>query len=514
VFKRAGLAGVNFAFIGDPLRYHTPVDDLGHLDRGSLQHHGDNALAMVRALGSDGGEWSAAADAVFFDVLSFGVVRWPEVWTAPLAAVALLLVAIAVWRQRRRGAEPARYGWGFVGVSGVVFGTAGLAWGLGWLLAALGATPYAWSAHPLPLLVAFWSLPLGVTGAMAWLLGPRWTARGVWSAAWLLSALAGTALAVGLPGVAYPFVVPSLVSGLFGVVAAWRAGGRSLGLAGSAVLAVLVFPFAWKLYEALGTPSLPGIALVVAQVLIGCAGPALALAGRRARAGLAAIGLLLVLGGAVAAVRLAPFTADAPRPLPLVLYDGGGDGGNRWLLPAGEGELPPQLREAAAFAGAPEAPLPWSAARYRVAPADAAGTVAPPELQGLAVERRGGSLLVRGRLLSSRNAAWAGVFVPASRLAGATIDGVAVTWPPRVAAVREDPEAWLGVEHVSLPDAGAALELTIAGEEPLVIHLWDGSPGVGPAGASLLAARPPWAVPIGRGDRTVVSRPIAIPPPG
>ena len=54
VFKREGMEGVNFAFVGGPLRYHTPRDDLAHLDLGSLQHHGDNALAMVRALAGAG----------------------------------------------------------------------------------------------------------------------------------------------------------------------------------------------------------------------------------------------------------------------------------------------------------------------------------------------------------------------------------------------------------------------------------------------------------------------------
>src|SRR5438876_401645 len=50
VYKRSGLAGLNFAFIGGEARYHTPRDDFAHADPASLQHHGENALAMVRAL--------------------------------------------------------------------------------------------------------------------------------------------------------------------------------------------------------------------------------------------------------------------------------------------------------------------------------------------------------------------------------------------------------------------------------------------------------------------------------
>ena len=43
VFKRAGLAGLNFAFIGGSEHYHRASDAPANLDRRSVQHHGDNA---------------------------------------------------------------------------------------------------------------------------------------------------------------------------------------------------------------------------------------------------------------------------------------------------------------------------------------------------------------------------------------------------------------------------------------------------------------------------------------
>ena len=52
VFLDAGIAGINFAYAEGVQRYHTPIDDLEHLDRGSLQHHGDHLLAMTRLLAS------------------------------------------------------------------------------------------------------------------------------------------------------------------------------------------------------------------------------------------------------------------------------------------------------------------------------------------------------------------------------------------------------------------------------------------------------------------------------
>jgi hypothetical protein len=91
VFKRHGLPGVNFAFIGGQPRYHTPLDDVGHVDLASLQHQGQNALAIVRALADQDLDAPPPGHAVFFDVLGFGIVRWPRGLTLPRAALGLLL---------------------------------------------------------------------------------------------------------------------------------------------------------------------------------------------------------------------------------------------------------------------------------------------------------------------------------------------------------------------------------------------------------------------------------------
>jgi hypothetical protein len=66
------------------------------------------------------------------------------------------------------------------------------------------------------------------------------------------------------------------------------------------------------------------------------------------------------------------------------------------------------------------------------------------------------------------------------------------------------------VEHVTLPAAGAEVELVFRGEGPLELWVWDGSPGLGPAARPLLRARPDWAVPIHRGDRELVARKLVL----
>jgi hypothetical protein len=41
---------LNFAFIGNWEAYHTPLDNPQLIDRRSLQHHGENGLALARRL--------------------------------------------------------------------------------------------------------------------------------------------------------------------------------------------------------------------------------------------------------------------------------------------------------------------------------------------------------------------------------------------------------------------------------------------------------------------------------
>src|SRR5215213_5425859 len=51
-FKKAGLAGLNFAFIDDEVYYHSPNDRVENLDQQSLQHHGSYSLALTRHFGN------------------------------------------------------------------------------------------------------------------------------------------------------------------------------------------------------------------------------------------------------------------------------------------------------------------------------------------------------------------------------------------------------------------------------------------------------------------------------
>lgn len=104
VFRAAGLAGLNFAFIENVKYYHTAGDNLEHLDRRSLQHHGDNALAMARRFGNLDLRDLGAPDAIHFDVLNAFVVRYPATWAISFLVLALAAFVGTAWLGFRRGA--------------------------------------------------------------------------------------------------------------------------------------------------------------------------------------------------------------------------------------------------------------------------------------------------------------------------------------------------------------------------------------------------------------------------
>ena len=109
IFKEAGLAGLNFAFIDGYASYHTEFDNLQNLNLMTLQHEGDTALSLTRQLGNQDIETALTAaasegDQVYFDVVGLFLLHYPASWAAPSAVVvALIFITVtAVGIKRKR----------------------------------------------------------------------------------------------------------------------------------------------------------------------------------------------------------------------------------------------------------------------------------------------------------------------------------------------------------------------------------------------------------------------------
>jgi Peptidase family M28 len=93
---------LNFAFADGVDRYHTSQDNVAQLNPGTIQHEGEQALAITRALANGPLPRHATGDAVFFDFPVIGLVLYPEGAARPLAVLSAVLLAITLLAVRRR----------------------------------------------------------------------------------------------------------------------------------------------------------------------------------------------------------------------------------------------------------------------------------------------------------------------------------------------------------------------------------------------------------------------------
>ncbi len=68
IFRRAGIAGINFAPAGDSYAYHTIHDNVSRLDRYTVHQMGENAVATVEALDARDLSDERASSPFYFDV--------------------------------------------------------------------------------------------------------------------------------------------------------------------------------------------------------------------------------------------------------------------------------------------------------------------------------------------------------------------------------------------------------------------------------------------------------------
>ena len=201
--RQAGVAGLNFAFVGGFPYYHSPADTPAHLNLASVQHQGATLLSLVQHFGNRAPGAPAGPDYTFFTPLGNWLVRYPATWTWPLVLGAALLLALAALLARQHR----RLGWG-----GLLGGT--LAWlGGTTLVLALGYGLLAAVRALYPAYLAFYAgtfyNALYYQGALLGLGLAAWSAYYGWLSCYLRpDALVGGALlatlglAAGLAGAA------------------------------------------------------------------------------------------------------------------------------------------------------------------------------------------------------------------------------------------------------------------------------------------------------------------------
>lgn len=250
-YMNEGSAGYGFVFTGDISNYHTQLDKPELLDTATVQHLGDQTLALLRYFGDrDLSELTQESEAVFFTLWPGLLVHYPAVWSLPLAVIVLLLVLVLSGFFLHKGIWQAKglISAVFTLLIGLLLVTtlvtiiwAGIkiinpdlhafligSWGIDWWLAGLSA--------------------LSVTGMMSFalLLRPRISFKHQLGGTILAFALLGLLLAVIYPSGSYLFLWPSL-AGCLGLPLVYRSkhlSGTVLGALLMAVPVILLFgPF-------------------------------------------------------------------------------------------------------------------------------------------------------------------------------------------------------------------------------------------------------------------------------
>lgn len=240
---RAGLPGMDFTFVGSRWNYHSPGDRLEALDPATLQHHGQNMLAVVDALAYDERSTRPQTDLSYVTLAPHHVLIWAAVrGTWGILAISLLMLLGSRALSRPGPGVGEHLVAGSIILAAVATAAVGAKAGIEVADAITGARPQ-WPSTRWP-----WRLILYGPPTVAVLIGQRLTERLPSSAvqfasAWILLGLALASALVDLR-LAAPLTVAAIGAAaacFVGALAGWRPVPAAVASLAAASLAGLLF---------------------------------------------------------------------------------------------------------------------------------------------------------------------------------------------------------------------------------------------------------------------------------
>jgi hypothetical protein len=247
VFKRAGLPGLNFAYIDGLSNYHTAADNLSGLDLRSLQHHGSYALALARHFGDLSIGQNRTSDQTYFSVIGPIFVRYSTAVALILAAgdcLLFLFVAAIGFKRRLISTRGILMGLAaFVVSLGICSGAVAAVWQLLKLLNGQfrllpNRTPYSSDLF----ILGFVALTLAIMTSLLAFLSKKIGAQSLNLGTlfgWLILTVVVTLVA---PTASYPFAWPLFFSLVSAAVLLKEQERTSTSLARVAVISALAVP--------------------------------------------------------------------------------------------------------------------------------------------------------------------------------------------------------------------------------------------------------------------------------
>ncbi|HXQ26638.1 MAG TPA: M28 family peptidase [Candidatus Acidoferrales bacterium] len=518
VFKAAGYEGLNFAYIGEEVHYHTPLDNSANVNLASLQHHGENALPAIVALANADLSSPPQREAVFFSLIGRWVIHWQARRTLALAlGAAILLLLQAGWMIRINRLTLKEFLWGMIGWLATLVTTGLAALIVARLIHALGGTPVNWIAYPLPLEITFWSLAIAIVVALAMLFARRAGFWGLWTGLWAWWALLSIVIAWQTPGLSYVILVPAGVAALAGLPATLPRRENTTASAVAVILplaaaAFLGFASAILLYDGLGNRGLVLLALSVGLILTPLAPLCADLRGVAGLRGLALpwIPILATALAAFAAIVVPAYSAKAPERVNFEYSKDADSEMSQWIVQPESNRLPEPIRLAANFRFSERGAFPWDIEAAFLAEAPSLD-LAPPTFTVLEVAQEESRRVYRTLLRSERGAPVAAVlFPPDSDVESVRMGGLPLQ--PETQRLRSLRNGWVAYACAAMPAGGVEISFSVPLGKPVEVSAADVAYGLPPEGAFLLQSRPLTATPSQIGDVTIVSRRVQLLP--
>lgn len=492
VYDAKPWAILNFAIIGNETRYHSPGDNLAALDRASLQHMGDQALALTLDLA--GRERAlAGGQKIYADFLGLQLIVLPLLVGLILLGLLVLAFLIVAWRRRAFGP--------LLAMAAAMLGATALAW-VGQAILGLIRSGDYWRGHPIVVETAVYGSALAAGLAAFALIAADTDRTRLRAAFWLLFLLCGAAITAIAPGGAIFFLLPPIVTSAGMALERFVRGAERIAAIIAVILLFLTFGPSLALFEELmnGGPHW-AFAPIGAAILL----PALI----ELRPLIARVRRPLLLAGAAdlfllpwAAVALTPaYTADRQQLFVIEYVRDTGTGRTMWAVNNDGAPVP--------YAAHWErTELPYSL-RRRWTTAAPPVAVEPPALDIL--ERQlieGGRRHLRLRL-HANGAESIALIAPAdsdlrsgaAAPAGAALHAAAASVARRFGAGR--PTDRYVFRCIGRSCDGAEIDLVSGNHDPIEFHLIGTLSGLPAQGAPLVRARSALARPQYAPDSTI-----------
>ncbi|MES2326645.1 MAG: M28 family peptidase [Pseudomonadota bacterium] len=487
-YKPAGWTLLNYAWLGNETRYHSPGDRIEALDRDTVGQIGSEVLSATRALASTPDPASASSGrTVFTDVAGRTFIHLPLTIAATLLGLLLAAVLFLAWRRDTIG-KPLLLTLGMVIGGSVAAGVAAT------ILNLLRPGDF-WRAYPLVTYLALYALLLMVMAALWARLGRGIDRSQIRAAAWLLILLLGSALSLALPGATIFFLIgPALA--LAGIAIDRKSPILAIILQLlAAILQFLMFAELLALVEMLLIDGplwafSPLAALAVLPLLV-------ELEPTRLRPAMA---LTAVMALGLTAASLAMPRASAERPLGMSIdyFRDANHASASWGIATKQAPLPSD------FPGRwHKGILPYNGRTRWIAPAPFIPTpVATARV--ISGVPAGSGRRIRIALSLSGGDAVAIRFPEHSKVLALGLPGEAMAIPP----TGEPAKAMLRCAGRSCD--GLVVEAILGDARPITLELYSIRFGLPPQGAPLVAARPRNAIPQYAPDSTITRNQVKL----